>query len=217
MSFLNTLFPPKCIFCGELLPPDESYIEPCVKCLSALPLQREPLDGIIPGTVCLAPLKYTDNVRRGLHGLKFGRRLVGVRYFARLMAQCLKRHRFDGFDAVTWVPVSRTRRQHRGFDQAEQLAREVAKLIDVKPRKLLNKTRHTQPNSRLKSKDERQKNVSGVYRPALFAKKYNKVLLIDDIITTGSTITECVSMLKRHGTGEIIVLAAASAVRGKIF
>lgn len=211
MKLLNIIFPPKCILCGEALPIKEDHAAPCENCLSGLPLLREPRVSAVPGLVCLAPLKYTDRVRQGLHRLKFRRHIAGVRYFARLMVQCLKRYGISGFDTVTWVPVSLARERKRGYDQSELLAREVAKLIGVKPRRLIYKARNVKPNSRLKTEEERRANVAGAFKPVPFAKTYDKLLLIDDIITTGSTIAECAGLLTLNGTKEIVVLTVASA------
>lgn len=150
-------------------------------------------------------------MRQGLHGLKFHSRVTGSRYFARLMVQCLRRYALTGFDAVTWVPVSRARERKRGYDQSELLAREVAKIIDVKPRRLIIKSKNTKPNSMLKSEEARRENVAGAFRLAPFAKIGDKILLVDDIITTGSTATACAEVLTLGGAKEIVVLTVAAA------
>ncbi|MCL2081600.1 MAG: ComF family protein [Oscillospiraceae bacterium] len=201
--------------CGALLPVKGGAAVPCETCLRQLPLLKEPLINAAPGIICLAPLKYTERVRSGIHGLKFHRRVISARYFARLMAECLKRYRLGGFDAVTWVPVSFARRRGRGYDQSELLAREIARLTGTKARGLILKVRNTRPNSRLKTEEERRLNVSGAFRLAPFAKSHGKLLLIDDVVTTGSTIAECAGLLTAGGAGEIVVLAVASAFRNE--
>lgn len=211
MNFLNNLYPPKCIFCGVSMPLSAEHGVPCETCLSTLPLLREPRVNAIPGLVCLAPMKYEARVRQGLHGLKFHSRITGARYFARLMVQCLRRYALTGFDAVTWVPVSRARERKRGYDQSELLAQEVAKIIGMKPRKLIIKSKNTRPNSMLKSEEARRENVEGAFRLAPFAKVGDKILLVDDVITTGSTAAACAEVLTLCGAKEIVVLAVAAA------
>jgi ComF family protein len=213
MTLINLIFPPKCVLCGTVLPLGSPCDEPCETCLKKLPILKEPQISIVPGLVCLAPLKYADNVRQGMHGLKFNRRIMSVKYFARLMVQCLKRYGISEFNAVTWVPVSLSRERKRGYDQSELLAREVAKLIGAKPRRLLLKTRNVKPNSSLKSEEERRANVAGAFRLAPFVKTFDKVLLIDDVLTTGSTIAECSNLLIASGTKDITVLTVAYAER----
>lgn len=211
MRLLNLLFPPKCAFCGEPLRLNADPSSPCVKCLKDLTVLHEPLFGAVPGVMCLAPLKYGGSVRAGVHGLKFRRRTAGVRYFARLMACCLERYDLKDFGAVTWVPVSAARLRTRSYDQSELLAREVARIISVKPRRLLFKPRSTKQNSTLKTEDERMENVRGAFALMPFARVPESVLLIDDVITTGSTAAECAALLREHGAGRIVVLALAQS------
>jgi len=213
MNPLSIIFPPKCVLCGTILLAKEDRAEPCEACLSKLPILKEPRVEIVPGLVCLAPLKYTDNVRQGLHGLKFGRRVTGIKYFARLMVQCLKRYGISDFDAVTWVPVSLARERRRGYDQSELLAHEIAKLIGSKSCRMIYKVRNVKPNSSLKTEEERRANVTGAFRLVPFVNSHDKLLLIDDVLTTGSTIAECSALLTANGTKEIVVLAVASAQR----
>jgi ComF family protein len=213
MNILCLLFPPKCVLCGMVLPIRKSRAEPCEACLSKIPILREPLVNIVPGLVCLAPLKYTDVVRQGMHGLKFNKRISGIKYFAQLMAQCLKKYGIGDFDAVTWVPVSLARERTRGYDQSELLAGEIAKLIGVKPRRMIYKIRNVKPNSSLKTEEERRANVAGAFKLIPFVNPQNRLLLIDDVFTTGSTIAECSSLLIAGGTKDITVLAVASAHR----
>lgn len=211
MNPLNLLFPPKCVLCGKTLPPSSPHSEPCLKCLRDLPVLSEPMFEI-GGVICLAPLKFGGQARAGILGLKFGNRLSSARYFSKLMARCLKQFGLTDFDAVTWIPVSRARERRRGYNQSELFAREISREINARPRRLLYKTRHTRPNSSLKTAGERRANVSGAFAMLPLRKIAGKdILLIDDVITSGSTVRECANILLANGAAKVVVLAAARA------
>ena len=212
MNVLNLLFPPLCALCGKPLPPRSAYSSPCLECLRDLPVLSEPAFRTETGIACLAPLRFGGQVRNGILGLKFRRRVSCAKYFARLMERCLARYGLSGFNAVTWVPVSRARERRRGYDQSELLAKEISKLINVRARRLLYRKRHTNPNSLLKTAGERRVNVSGAFGIAPFREIVNmNILLIDDVITSGSTAGECARVLLENGAANVTVLAAARA------
>ena len=118
----------------------------------------------------------------------------------------------DEFDVLTWVPVSRLRRLRRGYDQVELLARHLGRELDMVPVCTLKKIRHNRQQSRIADAAGRRANVLGAYRildSGQIAGK--KILLLDDILTTGSTAGECARMLRTAGAKEVhcAVLAAA--------
>jgi len=111
-------------------------------------------------------------------------------------------------DCITYVPVSALRLVKRGYDQSRLLAEEVGRRMGVPVYTLLEKTRHTLPQSRL-SGARRAAHVQGVYRLAGRQELSDKtVLLIDDIVTTGSTISECAAVLEAHGARVICAALA---------
>ena len=119
---------------------------------------------------------------------------------------------FENFDVLTWVPVSRLRRMKRGFDQVELLAKEVALQLGVQALPCLKKIRHTPPQSTLPTAAQRRANVLGAYvatNPECIREK--RVLLLDDIITTGATVSECAQTLLLAGAKEVRCAAIAVA------
>ncbi|MDD5932637.1 MAG: phosphoribosyltransferase family protein [Oscillospiraceae bacterium] len=207
-ALLDLLFPPKCPFCGRIT--EKNGI--CPACERELPwtVGREALrEG--DGLRCAAPLWYEGLAREGLLRFKFrGGASAGA--LGALVARCAAEELSGEFDTVTWVPVSRKRLRKRGFDQARLLAREAARLWDTEPVELLVKIRDNPPQSGIRERAARRANVLGVYRMAPGAVAAGRrILLIDDICTTGETLRECARVLKDAGAESVVCAAAAHA------
>ena len=132
--------------------------------------------------------------------------------YGRLLAMKLQQARPEGFDLLTWVPVSPLRKLTRGYDQVELLANAVGRELGLEPVRLLRKIRHNRPQSGIAGDARRRANVLGVYRaenPELLKGK--SVLLLDDIITTGATAGECARVLLTAGGKEVHCGAMAFA------
>ena len=119
------------------------------------------------------------------------------------------------FDTVTWVPVSRKRLRKRGYDQAELLARSACRHWDTQPVRLLEKTVDNQPQSGIHDAAARRANVLGVYR-AVGDAAGKRILLIDDICTSGATLTECIRVLEESGAEQVVCGAVALARRENV-
>ncbi len=211
-SFLDLLFPPKCPFCGKIL--DAPGI--CPACASALPwVPDEETVRELPGGVrCAAPLWYGGLAREGLLRFKFQGHSAAARPLGELIAQCAA-ERFGGeFDTVTWVPVSRKRLRQRGYDQAELLARSACRLWGVSAERLLEKRRDNPAQSSLEGAEARRENVADVYQARNAAGK--RVLLIDDICTTGATLASCARTLREAGAESVVCAAAARTPQEKV-
>lgn len=212
-SLLDLLFPPKCPFCGKIL--DHPGI--CPACEKSLPWTEgdDSLRQAPGGLRCAAPLWYEGQVRDGLLRFKFQGAAATAGPFGALIAQCAA-DRFSGeFDTVTWVPVSRRRLRKRGYDQAKLLAESACRLWDTEPARLLNKTVDNPAQSGIQDASARRANVLGVYEPAeTEIIRGKRILLVDDICTTGATLTECVRVLREAGA-ESVVCAAVALTREK--
>lgn len=119
-----------------------------------------------------------------------------------------------GADLVTWVPLSRRRRTRRGFDQAEMLARALAKDILIPLRRSLVRTRDTRSQARRKGADRRAA-LRGAFRLTGDAPP-QRVLLVDDVLTTGATAAECARTLKAGGAREVVLVTAARSLGGPV-
>ncbi len=212
MRPLNLLFPPKCILCGTLL--EKGEVDLCEACREEAPAYNR-TTGKLPFLKGWTALwYYEDAVRRSLLRYKFYGTRVYAHGYGRLLAEKLAREYPEGFDLITWVPISGLRKLRRGFDQSKLLAQCLCREWDRKPQKLLKKIRHNKVQSGISGVAHRRANVMGVYQvtdPALLTGK--RILLVDDIITTGATAGECARMLLTAGAKEVICAAVACAHR----
>jgi len=208
-KFLNLLFPPKCVFCGKILDdPDEKW---CDKCTESLPY----IDncGIQNGEYfdfCVSPLYYTGVVRRSVLNYKFRDASQYAGVYGIFLADCIKRCPDIAYDIITWVPLSARRERKRGYDQARILAEATASELDNTIIETLKKQRDVQAQSELGDKAERSINIGGAYEAVdyeVFTGK--RILLIDDVITTGSTLDECAKVLLAAGAAGIICATLA--------
>lgn len=211
-QLLDLFFPPKCPFCGKVL--DHAGI--CPACEKALPWTEEGA-GVreLPGGVrCAAPLWYEGKVREGLLRFKFQGARAAAGPLGELVARCAA-ERFSGaFDVVTWVPVSRRRLRSRGYDQARLLAESACRLWEVQPEQLLQKITDNPAQSGLTEEAARRANVLGVYEAAEPERIQGcRILLVDDICTTGATLSECARTLRDAGAADVMCVCAALARR----
>jgi len=154
---------------------------------------------------------YEGDVRRSLLRYKFRRGTYLAPKYGRLLAMRLLNQGPERFDVLTWVPVSRIRRLRRGYDQCELLARAVGEELEIEPKQVLRKVRHTLPQSGQLSSAARKANVLGAYAMTPGADVAGKtVVLLDDIRTTGATLEECARILLTAGAKEVHAAAVAA-------
>jgi ComF family protein len=220
------LLPPRCLHCGA---PGAEAIDLCADCRAQLPhnacacprcalplphpapacgrcLKRPP-----PASAALAPFVYAEPVDRWLPRFKFGRELACGRVLATLMLQDPRLPALiDGVDALVPMPLHRRRLGQRGYNQALELARPLSKALGLPLRHTwLQRVRDTAPQTGLDAK-ARRRNLRGAFVAAA-AMEGKRVLLIDDVITTGSSMLEASRACRRAGAIEVRVLAAARA------
>ena len=191
---LDLLYPPKCVFCGRLLKKTEQDL--CRKCRFALPEAEQSVKRGAYYSECFAVF----------HGMQ---QYAGA--YGRQLAMLLLRKRVE-FDVLSWVPVSEKRRRERGYDQAMLLAQSAAKELGVECVRTLRKIKNNHPQSSQPNAAARHANVMNVYRavePERFAGK--RVLLIDDVIATGATLSECSHTLRTAGAASVVCAALAAA------
>jgi ComF family protein len=160
--------------------------------------------------VCL----YGGVLKECIHLFKYNERLRLSRILSELMVDFIKTNRqiIDDVDIIVPVPLSAGRLWQRGYNQSEILARALAKELGLSFSNALVKTKSTRPQSELK-RDRRLNNVRGVFgirRGARIAGK--TILLVDDVLTTGSTLNECARILLESGAGRIRALTLARGI-----
>jgi len=208
--FMNLLFPPKCILCGKLLKSNEQDL--CRECRVDSPEYPDRKENLQFLDSFTAVWYYEGNVRRSLLRYKFYNYRSFAAGYGRLLAMKLLQAHPDGFDTLTWIPVSRLRKFHRGYDQVELLAKAVGRELGLEPVLLLKKVRHNRPQSGLNDASKRRANVLGVYQEVDRERIYGKrLLLLDDILTTGATAGEAARVLLTAGAKEIHCAASAAA------
>ncbi len=205
LYLLNLLFPARCIFCRDYLPWDapSPFCPRCAAEHPPLPPRSIPIDA---GT-CYYVLDYREGVRRAILAFKF----QGMAQYAAALGPLLAplAAQWGQADCVTWAPVSPLRLQRRGYDQSRLLAEAVGRALDIPVIPLLHKRRHNRRQSRL-PRDKRRDNVRGVYAVTERNSPLGlRVLLIDDIVTTGATLSACCQTLYAAGAREVLCAALA--------
>lgn len=207
---LSLLYPDRCAFCGAPLIAGKTL---CGNCLEKRlpgpePRRMEARISSGHGFVCAAPFFYED-VRETLHRFKFRRRLGYLRPLALEMCRCLSEEEFDG---ISFVPMHPRRERQTGYNQSALLAKEISSLSGIPVAQALVRTEKESYGQHFLSAAKRRQNVRGLYRVEGTVRN-QRILLIDDIVTSGSTMEECAGLLFRAGAQWVYGLCAAMAVR----
>ena len=207
---LDLIYPTRCVFCHKFLPPGP--VRMCEKCQQDLPFT--PDGGHRRGdffSECVSALYYEGSVREAIHRYKFSGVQAYANVFGTLVAECIYENLEGEYDILSWVPLDPGRRRSRGYDQAELIARFAGKRLLREPVRVLKKKRGVHPQSRTGEPEKRRANIAGAYTvldPALIRDK--RILLIDDIVTTGSTLSECAKTLLLAGADDVRCATLAS-------
>ena len=207
-KILDLLYPRRCAFCHCLMRTEGGI---CRDCLKKLPytgeLGREQKFSHVAR--CVSPLYYEGDVRASLHRYKFGNLTAYAAEYTDLLLKCLDESAIS-CDSITWVPLSRKRLRRRGYDQARLLAEEISFRSGVPCEPMLRKLRNNPAQSRTGNAAKRKANVAGLYAcPDEALVKGKRVLLVDDIVTTGATLSECASVLIRSGAAQVCAVTVA--------
>lgn len=199
------LFPRKCVFCGGILNRNESGI--CRNCRTELP--EYGTERVLPKVDgCCVLWYYQDAVRESLHRFKFYNRPDYADVYGPVLAMKIQQ-RFPDAQVLTWVPVSWERLKERGYDQSELLAKAAAKELGIPAVRLLEKYRHNPAQSGIGDARLRADNVLDAYRVCGDPQE-KRIVLIDDILTTGATAGECARMLHDAGAKKVYLAVVAS-------
>lgn len=223
---LKLLYPPHCYLCNA--PIDAGVV--CPACYAGLPrpAPEGPLCARCGGPLtapdpevdlcegCANRPWFFEQARSfGFYEAGLAELVKGLKYGGeRALARELARYLFEAgegllaqAEALTFVPLTETKLRQRGFNQAELLARELSKLVKLPVVPALAKVRETADQTTL-GPQERLKNVQGAFAPVGRAR-CERVLLVDDVYTTGATAEECSRALREGGYEEVYVLTVA--------
>ena len=206
---LDLLYPPRCAFCHAFLETSGDGL--CAHCRTGLPFaQNGGRQRFSFVRACVSPLTYEGDVRASLLRYKFGGATGYAKVYGRLVANTVREELAGEYDLVTWVPLSRRRLRERGYDQARLLARATAKELDLPLTPTLVKQRNTQSQSGTGDAAKRRANIAGAYRMTTGADVTGKrILLMDDIVTTGATLSECARVLGKAGAEQVVCATVA--------
>lgn len=218
---LCAVFPRRCLYCGMPIMPEQNV---CDDCRENLPRIEAPIcllcghqkaDCICKqhklkfNAVC-APFYYEDAVRTAVYRYKFENKDFLAADFARDMLKTVRREYAElQFDSVTYVPFTKKQMRTREWNPGETLARALAAELGLPCRALLEKLYETESQHMLSAR-ERTGNVFGVFEACNLENVQGKtILLVDDIKTTGATLSECAKMLKLGGANSVYAVTFA--------
>ena len=208
---LELLYPSKCIFCDGLLEKEETEL--CSRCRKELPYCEGKTRQVPFSKDTAAVFYYEAQVRESILRYKFQRNPQYSHAYGRLLAMKIAEQGID-YDVISHVPVSRRRHRSRGYDQAERLAKATARELGGTYQKLLKKVRNNPAQSGISRPEQRRANVLGVYKAVKLPRLRGKsVLLIDDVMTTGATLSECCRTILDAGAAQVSCATLATVRR----
>lgn len=206
MNILDIIYPRTCGVCCEI---SKTYL--CNKCKIKINkllklVTTNYKDKFFSSHIYL--FKYEGVIRERLLQYKFREQSYLYKFFSEIILNnCFF---INNYDIILPVPAHKKRKNVRGYNQVELIAKDISKEYNVEyDNKILVKTINNTPQSIL-TKKQREKNVIGIYTVKNIQKIVNKkILLLDDIFTTGSTVNECAKVLKQNGAELVDVLTIA--------
>lgn len=211
-SILNFIYPPVCGICGKI---DEKFL--CKKCENRLKANTVfKIDNYNDDILKfynehMYIFIYDGIIRKTIINYKFNEKSY---IYKTLSNYILKNKKFiekiQSYDIIIPVPISKERYKQRGYNQSELIVEEIGRKVQTKiERKVLYKIKNIVPQSTL-NKEEREQNIKGAYKIKNIENIINKkILLFDDIYTTGSTVNECCKILTEKGVKELGILTLA--------
>lgn len=208
----NLLFPPCCQICGKLT--KQILCKQCKKELyeKAIFKIENNKNKELYFEKHLYIFEYKDKIRNLILDYKFNEKSYLYKLFSKII---IKNEKICGilkkYDIIIPVPIHKKRKKQRGYNQSELIARKIA--INIQnlqyENNILQKVKNTLPQSSL-TKEQRKVNVKNVYKLVNTEKiKNKKIIIFDDIYTTGSTVNTISKILKENGAKKIIVLTIA--------
>jgi competence protein ComFC len=193
-GILDLVYPPKCLTCGAMAEPF------CAACAAAI----APAEDLVPPGAILdirSAGYHEGPLREAVLRLKFGRKLALVTPLAELLGDSVDREWRP--DALVPVPDHWTRRLGRGYNQAELLARQLGRLLETPVEIALRRVRHTgqQIGHGAVERSQRLRGAFDLHPKASVSGR--RVLLVDDVWTTGATLGECSTVLQQAGASAV--------------
>src|SRR6266487_2108483 len=214
-AITSLLYPPVCTICAAIVGSDDYLCEGCEAKTTRIvpPFCGNCAHRTIHFDAAVAAYRSRGIVRQIIHDFKYGRQIHLRHLVTRWLAAALDDLRLRGrrFDVIIPVPLHPARKRKRGFNQASLLAELLSAQISIQSKPLLERIRYTTTQTAL-DRTERMENLHNAFRLRKNANVRGlPVLLIDDVLTTGSTLNECARVLKFAGANSVHAATAARA------
>lgn len=203
---LDLLYPTRCIVCRTPLSPGRPRL--CPACMGRVPAASRTSVPYI--SECVSACLYENETAEAIRRFKFGGCQAYAHAFSELVAARIYEELWGKYDVLSWVPLSADRKRSRGYDQTQLIASKTAKRLRQPLVSTLKKKKGVSQQSKAKGIPARRANILGAYSapdPSLVAGK--RVLLIDDIVTSGATLAECAKTLRFAGAEDVLCATLA--------
>lgn len=209
---IDLFFPPLCFICENRLMENQKIV--CPSCLRQIPSYQPPAQNPFSDknfNQAYILFTFNKNIRLLIHLLKYKGYFSLADYFAAAAIRTYPQLPHNRYDYILPVPLHKTRYRERGFNQSAVLGRSLAKMIGgALHEDILTRHRNTPSQTHL-NRQQRQQNVADAFHCSGIIQDA-RVLIIDDVITTGSTINACCQTLRRAGAAHLDVFALANPV-----
>lgn len=202
-----------CIICKEYVKNQELTL--CETCITMIKSCNSSYNLIINdhNVICCSGVYYSGIAKELISRLKYKSDFNAGNVLSKYMIRALKQNNLS-FDLITYVPATKTSLKKRGYNQSEFLAKVIGSATETKVLGLLDKVKETKDQIGL-SGEERWKNLKGSYKVKKAEPIMGKrILLVDDVITTGATVFFCAEDMLKNGAEEVFIITAAKSSIG---
>lgn len=229
---LNIIIPPRCLSCGSMTEESGMLCQNCWKNISFIskpfceccgfPFEYDIGEALCAGCIkeskpfdnARSAFRYNEDSRKLITSYKYSDKTYGTESFARMMLR-VAGDLVSEADIISSVPLHRLRLLSRKYNQSALLANKIAKISNrTAMHDILFRKKNSKPQASL-PRNERMKNVKGVFAINDKYKEFikgKKIMLVDDVMTTGATVNECARLLKKSGAEKVFVLTLARTV-----
>ncbi len=204
-NLITTLLPSTCYVCDSLS--DRAVCDNCIEKFNEIYRNEKRLFLKNPQLVIQAPFVYKGVVKEMIEDIKYRGDFFAVPFFAEHLASMIKEYEYD---FLVPVPLHFLRRWRRGFNQSEEVAKEISKILNLPVYHGAVRVRNTRSQTKL-SRKERIENIKGAFRVRGDKVKGKKLAIIDDVITTGATTVELARVLYLKEPEKIDIYAISMA------
>jgi len=216
-TLLSLLFPNKCLVCNE--GPHDSVDPICDNCFSKftnLPIENRVSDVTVNESIdaVYSGWAFNDYLRDTIHALKYEDRARIGTYLGKRLGGVLKPKLMGELDEIVPVPLHHVKYRDRGYNQAYWIGKGLAQELEIPlNQNLVKRIKHTVSQTTL-DREERQRNMNRAFK-IMKDVQNKKIGIVDDVLTTGSTISSMATLLKQRGAQSIIALTIATPLEKK--